>query len=160
MLKNNFTLYVHEIFHADLLDLITKVKKVKKESKKIYGSNYKDSDHYKLNEFVKKLSQIRKFIKEQVPQDCSHHQYYGTPPLDNCFRRVKWNERYRLYFQYDLQNKEITYLWFNNENCLRSRGSKTDCYNVFNNMVKNGIISLTFFANKHIQYQEPLEKFK
>ena len=31
MLKNNFTLYVHEIFHADLLDLITKVKKVKKE---------------------------------------------------------------------------------------------------------------------------------
>ena len=116
MIKNNFTLYIHEIFHADLLELINRVKKIKKETQKKHGTNYKQSEDYKSNEFVKKLSQIRKFIKEEVPQDCNRYQYYGTPPLDKCFRRVKWNQRYRLYFQHDMSKKEIVYLWFNNEN--------------------------------------------
>lgn len=147
------------MLHTDMVDLIKKVKKLKKKLTEKYGNNCKNCEEYKTNDLVKKLSLIRKLIKEEIPSMCYDPKYYATPPLSMEFRRAKMGERYRLFFQYSTVSYEIVYLWFNNEATLRSRGSKTDCYNIFLNMVSKGVIHRNYKSNKYIKYKEPFEEF-
>ena len=47
------------------------------------------------------------------------------------WRRAKLGRRYRLFFRYDSKAKVIVYAWVNDEQTLRSAGSKSDPYAVF-----------------------------
>ncbi len=54
------------------------------------------------------------------------------------WRRAKIGRRFRLFFRYDAKAKVIVYAWINDENTLRSSGSKTDPYAVFTRMLAQG----------------------
>jgi len=51
---------------------------------------------------------------------------------------VKIGRRFRLFFRYDLASKIIVYAWVNDEQTLRSVGSKSDPYAVFSKMLSRG----------------------
>ncbi|MNV78106.1 Toxin YhaV [compost metagenome] len=48
------------------------------------------------------------------------------------------NGRFRLFFRYSSTNKVIIFAWVNDENSLRTYGSKTDAYKVFKGMLDDG----------------------
>ena len=56
------------------------------------------------------------------------------------WRRVKKGmpDRYRLFFRYDSKAKVIVYAWVNDEQPLRSSGSRSDPYAVFEKMLGRG----------------------
>ncbi|WP_373755649.1 type II toxin-antitoxin system YhaV family toxin [Neisseria sp.] len=43
-----------------------------------------------------------------------------------------------MFFRYSTQEKIIVYVWVNNDKTKRTYGSKTDAYEVFAAMLKNG----------------------
>ena len=59
-------------------------------------------------------------------------------PAYRHWRRAKLGRRYRLFFRYDSKAKVIVYAWVNDEQTLRSSGSKSDPYAVFEKMLGRG----------------------
>jgi len=78
------------------------------------------------------------------------HQHFHPPGRDEFrqgntlgtayrhWRRAKIGRRFRLLFRYDSRSKVIVYAWVNDENTLRSAGSKSDLYAVFEKMLGRG----------------------
>ncbi|EJT85840.1 hypothetical protein PPS11_04395 [Pseudomonas putida S11] len=60
-----------------------------------------------------------------------------APPTD-IGAAQKIGRRFRLFFRYDSRSKVIVYAWVNDENTLRSAGSKSDPYAVFEKMPGRG----------------------
>ena len=61
--------------------------------------------------------------------------------MGNAFRhwrRAKIGRRFRLFFRFDSKTKIIIFAWVNDENTLRSAGSKSDPYAVFQKMLQRG----------------------
>ncbi|OCQ51541.1 Toxin YhaV [Photorhabdus australis subsp. thailandensis] len=54
------------------------------------------------------------------------------------WRRAKIGRRFRLFFRYDSKAKVIVYAWVNDEETLRSEGSKSDPYAAFEKMLGRG----------------------
>jgi toxin YhaV len=54
------------------------------------------------------------------------------------WRRAKIGRRFRLFFRFDTRSRIIIFAWVNDENTLRSSGSKNDTYVVFQKMLKSG----------------------
>jgi len=54
------------------------------------------------------------------------------------WRRAKIGRRFRLFFRFDSKTKIIIFAWVNDENTLRSAGSKSDPYAVFQKMLQRG----------------------
>ena len=54
------------------------------------------------------------------------------------WRRAKAGKRFRLFFRYDSKAKIIVFAWVNDERTLRSSGSKSDPYAVFEKMLARG----------------------
>lgn len=54
------------------------------------------------------------------------------------WRRIKYGlpKRYRLFFKFFSQFYDIFFVWINDEKTLRKAGAKTDCYAVFERMLK------------------------
>jgi toxin YhaV len=59
-------------------------------------------------------------------------------PAYRHWRRAKIGRRFRLFFRFDSRTRIIIYAWVNDENSLRSSGSKSDPYNVFQRMLELG----------------------
>jgi len=129
---NGWTLYVLDIFEAQLERLIKEVGAIAE----------KDPEHFYNHPKYKLLLAIRDNI-EKVPVNPNDAKYRlgGTLGKKHShWRRVKKNnlpDRYRLFFQFRSKSKMIVYAWFNDESTLRKAGSKTDVYAVFETMLKN-----------------------
>jgi toxin YhaV len=54
------------------------------------------------------------------------------------WRRAKIGRRFRLFFRFDSKTRIIIFPWVNDENTLRSSGSKNDPYAVFQQMLERG----------------------
>lgn len=56
------------------------------------------------------------------------------------WRRAKEGlpSRYRLFFKFFSQEKEIYFAWLNDKETLRKADAKTDCYNIFRWMLDSG----------------------
>jgi toxin YhaV len=57
-------------------------------------------------------------------------------PAFRHWRRAKIGRRFRLFFRFDSKSKIIIFAWVNDENTLRSSGSKNDPYAVFQRMLE------------------------
>ena len=93
------------------------------------------------NSNVKLLRAVDRAILEVIPQDPSRPEYRQGNTLGRDYRhwrRAKIGRRFRLFFRYDAKAKVIVYAWINDENTLRSSGSKTDPYAVFTRMLAQG----------------------
>lgn len=100
-----------------------------------------DPEGYESNANVKLFDALAELIFETVPSDPNRDEYRQGNTMGPAFRhwrRAKIGRRFRLFFRFDSKTKIIIFAWVNDENTLRSSGSKTDPYAVFQKMLKQG----------------------
>jgi len=98
----------------------------------------RDPKAAETNSTVKLADSLTNAMLHVVPLNPGGPQYLQGNTLGRAYRhwrRVKIGRRFRLFFRYDLASKIIVYAWVNDEQTLRSAGSKTDPYSVFSKML-------------------------
>ena len=100
-----------------------------------------DPKGFERNANVKLFRALSQLILETVPSDPARDEYRQGNTLGLAhrhWRRAKIGRRFRLFFRYDSKAKVIVYAWVNDEQTLRSSGSKSDPYAVFEKMLGRG----------------------
>lgn len=80
-------------------------------------------------------------IFQDIPADPTSRQFRQGRTLGKEYTgwmRDKYAGRFRLFFRYDLEAREIIPAWINDEESLRTRGKKWDAYAVFRKMLDDG----------------------
>ena len=93
------------------------------------------------NANVKLFRALSQLVLEIVPGEPARDEYRQGNTLGpeyRHWRRAKIGRRFRLFFRYDSRAKVIVYAWVNDEQTLRSSGSKSDPYAVFEKMLGRG----------------------
>jgi toxin YhaV len=93
------------------------------------------------NANVKLFRALSQLMLEVVPSDPARDDYRQGNTLGREYRhwrRAKIGRRFRLFFRYDSKAKVIIFAWVNDEQTLRSAGSKSDPYAVFEKMLGRG----------------------
>lgn len=129
---NGWTIFAHPLL-LDQLETLTAVVEKAKAS---------DPEHYAGNANAKLLAMLQKTIFERVPEDPSRPEYRQGDTLGKArkhwFRAKFGNGRFRLFFRFDSKTKIIIFAWVNDEDTLRTRGARTDAYEVFKRMLAKG----------------------
>jgi toxin YhaV len=100
-----------------------------------------DPESFESNANVKLFRALNQLMLDVVPGDPARDEYrQGNTlgPAHRHWRRAKIGRRFRLFFRYDSKAKVIVYAWVNDEQTLRSSGSKSDPYAVFEKMLGRG----------------------
>ena len=100
-----------------------------------------DPQGYESNANVRLFAALSRLIFEIVPSDPNRAEYrQGNTmgPMFRHWRRAKIGRPFRLFFRFDSKAKIIIFAWVNDENTLRSSGSKNDPYAVFQRMLMRG----------------------
>ena len=91
---------------------------------------------------AKLLAVLNDLIFNRIPGDPTSSIYRQGKTLGSghkhWFRAKFGNGRFRLFFRYDSGSRIIIFAWVNDENLLRTYGSKTDAYAVFRRMLDGG----------------------
>lgn len=129
---NGWTLYAHPLFLDQIENLTLAVEK----------AQTKDPVGYTSTANAKLLAAIRTLIFDVIPADPAKSEFrQGTTLGKNrkhWFRAKFGGGRFRLFFRYSTSAKIIIFAWVNDQNTLRSYGSKTDAYAVFKTMLDKG----------------------
>lgn len=101
----------------------------------------KRPDDYRENANAKLLASLVALIFDKIPRDPSSTAYVQGNTLGtkrrHWFRAKFGNGRFRLFFRYSSQAKVFIFAWVNDENSLRTYGSRTDAYAVFKSMLES-----------------------
>lgn len=126
---NGWTLYAHPLLLDQLEKLTTAVEK----------AQAKDPEGWTGTANAKVLAAVRSLMFETIPGDPTRPEYRQGSTLGTArkhwFRAKFGNGRFRLFFRYDSRTKVLIFAWVNDENTLRTYGSKTDAYTVFKAML-------------------------
>lgn len=90
---------------------------------------------------VKLFRALSKLMLDVVPSDPNREEYRQGNTMGFAFRhwrRAKIGHRFRLFFRFDSKTKIIIFAWVNDENTLRSSGSRSDPYVVLQKMLERG----------------------
>ncbi|MGV1870443.1 type II toxin-antitoxin system YhaV family toxin [Agrobacterium rosae] len=102
----------------------------------------KDPETYRENANAKLLAALQSLLFDKIPQDPTSTSYVQGNTLGTSrrhwFRAKFGGARFRLFFRYSTRAKVIIFAWVNDENTLRTYGSKTDAYAVFKDMLNGG----------------------
>lgn len=123
------------LFHDCLVEQLRKLKAASDRAETTDPSGFEANANVKL---YRALSQL---MFEAVPSDPAREEYRQGNTMGTSFRhwrRAKIGRRFRLFFRYDSKAKVIVYAWINDEHTLRSAGSKSDPYAVFQKMLERG----------------------
>lgn len=123
------------LFHDNLIEQLMKLRAA------VLRAQENDLGGFESNANVKFFRALVQLIQDVVPSDPSRDEYrQGNTmgPAYRHWRRAKLGRRYRLFFLYDSKAKIIVYAWVNDEQTLRSSGSKSDPYAVFERMLGRG----------------------
>lgn len=96
---------------------------------------------YQSNANVRLFAAISQLMFDTVPSDPNRAEYRQGNTMGTEFRhwrRAKIGRRFRLFFRFDSKIRIIIFAWVNDENTLRSSGSKNDPYTVFQQMLERG----------------------
>jgi toxin YhaV len=122
--------------HPLLLDQLEKLTVAVDELRLRKPDDFQDSANAKL------LAALSELIFDKVPLDPSSSSYRQGKTLGtnrkHWFRAKFGNGRFRLFFRYSSSARVIIFAWVNDENSLRTYGSKTDAYAVFKGMLDSG----------------------
>jgi toxin YhaV len=122
--------------HSVFLDQFEKLIEAVETEKAASPNTYKSGANAKL------LAAILKLSRETIPTDPTLPVYrQGTtlgPHRKHWFRAKFGNGRFRLFFRFNSASATLIYVWVNDENTLRTYGSKTDAYRVFSKMLDGG----------------------
>ncbi len=100
-----------------------------------------DPRGFESNANVKLFRALSRLITEVVPSDPSRDEFRQGNTLGPAYRhwrRPKVGRRFRLSFRYDSKARAIVFASVNDEQTLRSAGSKSDPYAVFEKMLGCG----------------------
>ena len=100
-----------------------------------------DAADSESNANVKLFNALSKLMLDAVPSDPNREEYRQGNTMGAAFRhwrRAKIGRRFRLFFRFDSKTKIIIFAWVNDENTLRSSGSNSDPYTVFQKMLERG----------------------
>ncbi len=128
---HGWTVLAHPLFLAQLEALAAEVETLR----------HKDLAGYASKNASKRLAAILKLAFEVIPQDPARAEYRQGNTLGGDRRhwfRAKFFQQYRLFFRYHGPSRVIVYAWVNDEQTLRSSGSKSDPYAVFEKMLGRG----------------------
>ena len=131
MQQHGWTLPVHDNLVQQMMKLRAAVLRAQEN----------DPDGFESNANVKFFRALVHLIQDVVPSDPARDEYrQGNTmgPAWRHWRRAKLGRRYRLFFRYDSKAKVIVYAWVNDEQTLRSSGSRSDPYAVFAKMLGRG----------------------
>lgn len=128
---HGWTLLFHDCISEQLLKLQAAVLRAEKQ----------DPAGSVSNANVKLLNALVALIYEVIPSNPNRDEYRQGNTLGSEYRhwrRAKIGRRFRLFFRFDSRSRIIVFAWINDENTLRSAGSKTDPYEVFRKMLGSG----------------------
>jgi toxin YhaV len=129
---NGWTILAHPLFLDQFEKLIAAVDALKA----------KRPDDYQKTADAKLLAALVQLVRKTVPSDPTATVYRQGSTLGDdrkhWFRAKFGNGRFRLFFRYNSSAKVIIFAWMNDENTLRTYGSKTDAYRVFRSMLDDG----------------------
>ena len=129
---NGWQLIAHPLFLDQIEKLGTAVERRRE----------KDPRGWHKSANAKLLAAMRQLVFETIPQDPTRPEYRqgGTLGDDrkHWFRAKFGGGRFRLFFRYSTSAKVIVFAWVNDENTLRTYGSKSDAYAVFRKMLDKG----------------------
>lgn len=100
-----------------------------------------DPQGFESNANVKLLRALSQLMLDGVPNDPARDEFRQGNTLGTTYRhwrRAKIGRRFRLFFRYDSTSRIIVYAWVNDEQTLRSAGSRSDPYAVFEKMLGRG----------------------
>ena len=123
------------LFHDGLIEQLQKLQAAAQKAQT------QDPQGFESNANVKLFNALAQLMLETVPSDPSRDEYRQGNTMGPAFRhwrRAKLGRRFRLFFRFDSKTRIIIFAWVNDENTLRSSGSKTDPYAVFQKMLQRG----------------------
>jgi toxin YhaV len=123
------------LFHACLIEQLQKVHAAAQRVRT------QDPQRIETNSNVKLFNALSQLIFETVPSDPGRDEYRQGNTMGTAFRhwrRAEIGRRFRLFFRFDSKARIIIFAWVNDEHTLRSSGSKTDPYAVFQRMLERG----------------------
>jgi toxin YhaV len=123
------------LFHDCLVGQLLKLKAASDRSEATDPTDFESNANVKL---YRALSQL---IFETVSSDPAREEYRQGNTMGTAYRhwrRARIGRRFRLFFRYDSKAKVIVFAWVNDEHTLRSAGSKTDPYSIFQKMLDRG----------------------
>lgn len=123
------------LFHDCLIEQLQKLDVAAARAKE------QDPEGSESNANVKLFNALVNLIFDTVPAAPNRDEYRQGNTMGPAFRhwrRAKIGRRFRLFFRFDSKTRIIIFAWVNDENTLRSSGSKTDPYAVFQRMLKSG----------------------
>jgi toxin YhaV len=123
------------LFHDGLIEQLQKLQAA------AHRAQAQDPQGFESNANVKLFNALAQLILETVPSDPSREAYRQGNTMGPTFRhwrRAKIGQRFRLFFRFDSKTRIIIFAWVNDENTLRSCGSRSDPYAVFQKMLQRG----------------------
>jgi toxin YhaV len=123
------------LFHEGLIEQLRKLQAAADRAER------KDPQGFESNANVKLFRALSHLIMDVVPSDPARDEFrQGNTlgPEHRHWRRAKIGRRFRLFFRYDSKARLIVFAWVNDEQTLRSAGSKSDPYAVFGKMLGRG----------------------
>lgn len=131
MQRHGWTLLFHEGVIAQLRKLQCAAERAEQNDPQGFASNAN----------VKLFRALSQLILNGVPVDPARDEFRQGNTLGTAYRhwrRAKIGRRFRLFFRYDSTARIIVYAWVNDEQTLRSAGSRSDPYAVFEKMLGKG----------------------
>lgn len=129
--RHGWTLLFHEGVIAQLQKLHAAAERAEQS----------DPQGFEGNANVKLFRALSQLILDVVPSDPARDEFRQGNTLGTAYRhwrRAKVGRRFRLFFRFDSKAKVIVYAWVNDEQTLRSAGSRSDPYAVFEKMLDRG----------------------
>jgi len=131
MQRHGWNLLLHECLSEQLQKLHSAAERARQQ----------DPQGFESNANVRLFAGLSKLILDVVPSDPNREEYRQGNTMGAAFRhwrRAKIGRRFRLFFRFDSKTRIIIFAWVNDENTLRSSGSKSDPYRVFQRMLDRG----------------------
>jgi len=126
---NGWRIYTHPLFINKLEALVGEVEQLR----------VADPIGYLQKKKTKLLAAIYKMAFEVIPENPADRAFLQGNTLGGSYRhwrRAKFFEgRYRLFFRYSTTARVIVLAWVNDDDTLRTYGSKTDAYAIFKRML-------------------------
>lgn len=130
---NGWTLLFHPLL-LDQLERLTAAVDAERKKKRSGGTSATSN--------AKVLAALRELMFQRIPEDPARQEYrQGNtlgPSRRHWFRAKFGAGRFRLFFRFRNDIRVIVLVWVNDENTLRTYGSRTDAYAVFRSMLESG----------------------
>lgn len=123
------------LFHAGVIAQLRKLQAAAQRAQR------NDPRGFEGNANVKLLRALSQLMLDGVPSDPARDEFRQGNTLGPAYRhwrRAKIGRRFRLFFRYDSRARVIVFAWVNDEQTLRSAGSRSDPYAVFEKMLGQG----------------------